>query len=300
VVRRFGKTMALLAGIGAAAVGRTVLANGIAGDRLFPSTLTVEDTEDDDEIALPTISWLRRGANGDSPAGRDLDIEGEYSRSLTSDTALSISPGWQQLDTAGGARAGWNNLDLTLKHVTVLNAPHELLVSTGFIAELGSTGARSIGADTFDTFEPVVTFGKGFGDLPDTMNWLRPAAVTGDAGFAVPTGPAPKLADYGLTLQYSLVYLSKHVEGSMVPGWATSLIPLVEFAAESPVGRTYGERTTLTASPGIAWNSNTYQVTVEAMLPLTRATGSGVGVIAQLHIFLDDVFPKPIFGGASE
>lgn len=287
----------MLAALGAVAARIPAAANGIAGDRLFPSTLTVEDTQDDDEIALPTVSWLNRGADGDSQAGRDLDIEGEYSRSLTSDTALSISPGWQQLDSAGGARTGWNDLGLTLKHVTVLNAPHELLVSTGVVAELGSTGARAIGADTFDTFEPVVTFGKGFGDLPHTMNWLRPAAVTGAAGFAVPTGPAPRLADYGLTLQYSLVYLDQHVEGSHVPHWAAPLIPLVEFAAESPVGRSYGERTTLTASPGIAWNSDTYQVTLEAMLPLTRATGSGVGVIAQLHIFLDNLFPKPIFGG---
>lgn len=296
--QRFGRTAALLAGIGAAIVGRSALGNGIAGDRLFPSTLTVEDTQDDDEIALPTISWFHRAADGDGLAGRALDAEVEYSRSLTSDTALSVTPGWQQLYTAGGVRTGWDDLDLTLKHVTVLDAPHELLVSTGLITELGGTGTRRIGADTFDTFEPVVTFGKGFGDLPHTMNWLRPAAITGDAGFAVPTGPAPKLADYGLTLQYSLVYLDQHVAGSTVPHWAAPLIPLVEFAAESPTGRSYGERTTLTASPGVAWNSDTYQVTVEAMLPLTRATGRGVGAIAQLHIFLDDLFPKPVFGDA--
>lgn len=287
----------MLAGVGAAIVGRTAVANGIAGDRLFPSTLTVEDTEDDDEIALPTVSWFNQGANGGTPAGRDLNIVSEYSRSLTSDTALSITGGWQQLDDDGATHAGWDNVELTLKHVAVLDGPHELLVSAGLITELGGTGARGIGADDFDTFEPVVTFGKGLGDLPDDMDWLRPAAVTGDAGIAVPTGAAAKLVDYGLTLQYSLVYLDQHVAGSTVPRWAAPLIPLVEFAAASPLGRAYDERTTLTAAPGIAWNSDTYQVTLEALLPITRAAGSGVGVIAQVHIFLDAVFPKPLFGG---
>jgi hypothetical protein len=294
VRHRLSVIVVLLVGVGIAILARTAVANGIAGDRLFPSTLTVEDTEDDDEIALPTISWLDRGANGDSPAGHDLDIESEYSRSLTADTALSITGGWQHLDNSGATHAGWDNLELTLKHVTVLNAAHELLVSTGLITEIGGTGARGIGADDFDTFEPVVTFGKGFGDLPRDMNWLRPAAVTGDTGIAVPTGAAAKLVDYGLTLQYSLVYLDQHVAGSTVPRWAASLIPLVEFAAESPLGRTYSERTRITSSPGIAWNSDTCQVTLEAMLPLTRATGRGFGFVAQLHIFLDNVFPKPL------
>jgi hypothetical protein len=31
-------------------------------------------------------------------------------------------------------------------------------------------------------------------------------------------------------------------------------------------------------------------------LPLTRAAGNGVGAVARVHIFLDDLFPKPIFG----
>lgn len=293
---QLGKVLVLAAGIGALVAGRSVCANGIAGDRLFPSTLTVEDTQDDDEIALPTVSWLKRGVNGDNPAGRDLDVTAEYSRSLTSDLSLSVGTGWQQLDGSGAARSGWNNLDLTLKRVTVLNAPHELLVSTGLIADLGGTGARRVGSEGFDTVEPMVTFGKGLGDLPHDLDWLRPAAITGAAGIALPTGPAAKLVDYGLTLQYSLVYLDQHVAGSAVPHWAAPLIPLVEFAAESPFGRSYGERTTLTASPGVTWNSDKVQFTLEALLPLSRATGNGVGFIAQVHIYLDDVFPEPLFG----
>jgi len=40
---------------------------------------------------------------------------------------------------------------------------------------------------------------------------------------------------------------------------------------------------------------------VEAIIPINERTGTNVGVIAQLHFFLDDLFPdslgRPLFGG---
>ena len=33
---------------------------------------------------------------------------------------------------------------------------------------------------------PTFWFGKGFGDLPDSLKWLRPFAVTGQVGYAIP------------------------------------------------------------------------------------------------------------------
>jgi hypothetical protein len=273
------------------------LANGIAGDRMFPSTLVVEDTQNDDEISLPTVSWLHRGANGDMPAGGDLHVTGEYSRSLTSDLSALIGGGWRRLTPGGRASIGWDNLELGLKYRTLLDEPHEFLLSTALIAEIGGTGARSSGAEGFSTVQPIVSFGKGFGDLPHQWDWLRPAAITGATGLALPTGAGTKQATYGLTLQYSLIYLDQHIGGTAVPGWAASLVPLVEFSAISPLGRSYGTRTTATANPGIAWvQGDDWQITAEAVLPLTRATGRGVGFIAQVHIFLDDFFKKPVFG----
>ena len=52
--------------------------------------------------------------------------------------------------------------------------------------------------------------------------------------------------------------------------------------------------------PGVIWVGNYFQVGVEALVPINRASGSGVGVVAQLHLYLDDMFPKtigrPLFG----
>ena len=51
--------------------------------------------------------------------------------------------------------------------------------------ELGGPGARRVGADPFTTYTPTFLFGKGAGDLPETMNWFRPLALTGTVGYAV-------------------------------------------------------------------------------------------------------------------
>jgi hypothetical protein len=61
-----------------------------------------------------------------------------------------------------------------------------------------------------------------------------------------------------------------------------------------------GIGTTGTINPGVIWVGNYFQVGLEAIVPINRASGSGVGVLAQLHLYLDDIFPRtigqPLFG----
>jgi len=52
-------------------------------------------------------------------------------------------------------------------------------------------------------------------------------------------------------------------------------------------------------NPGIAYVAKTYQVGIEAIVPLNSEGGRNVGMRAQLLLFLDDLLPsifgKPIF-----
>jgi hypothetical protein len=79
------------------------------------------------------------------------------------------------------------------------------------------------------------------------------------------------------------------------------LIPLVEFALETPLNRGEEGQTTGTIKPGVIWAGKYFQVGVEAVIPINERTGNNVGVIAQLHFFVDDLFPnslgRPLFGG---
>jgi hypothetical protein len=88
-----------------------------------------------------------------------------------------------------------------------------------------------------------------------------------------------------------------------LPEFINHLIPLVEATLQTPVANTLtsGTLTTGTINPGVIWVGNTFQFAIEALIPINRQSGSNVGVIAQLHFYLDDIDPrgigKPIFGG---
>jgi hypothetical protein len=49
----------------------------------------------------------------------------------------------------------------------------------------------------------------------------------------------------------------------------------------------------------VIWVGKYFQLGIEAMIPVNRQSGTGVGAIGQLHLFLDDIFPnsigRPIF-----
>ena len=50
--------------------------------------------------------------------------------------------------------------------------------------------------------------------------------------------------------------------------------------------------TTGTINPGILWAGQSVQLGIEAVIPVNGRSGSKTGVIAQLHFYLDDIFPK--------
>ena len=90
-----------------------------------------------------------------------------------------------------------------------------------------------------------------------------------------------------------------------LPDFINHLIPIVEAQFQTPAGNSFGTGlvTTGTVNPGVIWVGNYYQVGVEAIIPINRQSGTGVGVIGQLHLYLDDIFPRgigqPLFGAST-
>ena len=170
-------------------------------------------------------------------------------------------------------------------------------------AHTGRTNA--LGADDFTTLSPLVNFGKGFGDLPDTLPWLRPIAVTGSLSLDVPTktqsngDPHPNNFNYGFAFEYSLEYLQHHVKDIGLGAPFDRMIPLVEMSYSTALNRGLGGQTVGTIQPGIIWAGQFMQIGAEAIIPINRASGHGLGAMLQLHFYLDDIFPnsigRPIF-----
>ncbi|SAK91791.1 hypothetical protein AWB79_06742 [Caballeronia hypogeia] len=264
-------------------------AHAIAGDRVFPATMAVDDPGVGDEANLQFGHIRVPGDDGDQSINT---FQFEYDKLITSRLALSVGGTYAMQNNP--TAHGFDNFEVGLKYLLYVNEAHEFMTSVGVNAELGGTGSRAI-ADNFSTISPTVFVGKGMGDLPDSLSWLRPVAITGEAGPALTTGAGqPNAFNYGFTVQYSLPYLEQHVHSLGLPQPLASIIPLIEI----PISRAQGQ-TTGTVNPGFIWINRYGQFGIEAQIPINRASGSHVGVLVQAHIFFDDVAPttigKPLF-----
>lgn len=293
--------------------------HGFAGARFFPATLSTDDPFVSDELSLPTVSTIKTPDDGGT---RETDISVDISKRITPEFAIEIGESFSVLNPHEGPSAnGFGNLELGGKYELLKNAEHEAIVSIGLDVEIGGTGGRSVGADSSSTWTPGIFFGKGFGDLPVDLRFLKPFALTGLAGITIPTSAGtrsvtidtrtgerdieieqhPNVLEWGFALEYSLIYLQSQVQDVHLRAPLDRLIPLVEFAFESPLNRGPAGPTTGTINPGMIWAGKYFQIGVEAVVPINEHTGNNVGLIAQLHFFVDDLFPhsvgRPLFGG---
>ena len=204
--------------------------HGFAGARFFPATLSTDDPFVADELSLPTVSSI---VTPDGGGTRDTEI--------SSDIALRITPKWDiefgetfitLKPSEGKAVNGFDNLSIGSKYEFFENDEHEAVVSLGLGVDVGGTGSKELGADTFSTWAPGIFFGKGFGDLPDTVSFLKPLAVTGQVGVAIPTSAStrtvtlnettgerdieierhPDVLEWGFAVEYSIIYLQEQVK----------------------------------------------------------------------------------------
>jgi hypothetical protein len=286
------------------------LAHCFVGARFFPATLAIDDPCVADELSMPTVSWSR---TADSPPANEWDISGELSKRITEDFGISIGETWSQIHQPGGfTAAGFADLETTFQYQLLKDQNHELAMLLGLIVDWGGTGATNSGLGTpYSLLTPTYYFGKGFGDLPDSAGWLRAFAITGQIGYQIPTQSydltqnlfIPQVLTYGASLQYSMPYLKSEIQDLQLPDLINHLIPIVEAQLSTPVANNFGNSyaTTGTINPGVIWVGTYYQVGLEAQVPVNRESGSGVGFLGQLHLYLDDMFPstlgQPLLGG---
>jgi hypothetical protein len=292
------------------------LANAFAhcfvGPRFFPATLTIDDPCVADEVSLPTVDWFM---TGDIPPAAQWDIAVELDKRITEDLGFSIGDEWSQIRTPGGPVVqGFSDLETALQYQVLKDAAHETAMLVGLVVAWGGTGATSAGiGSAYSTVTPTYYFGQGFGRLPDAVGWARPFAITGQVGYQIPTASydvsqaafIPQMLVYGGSLQYSMPYLKSEVKDLQLPDFINHLIPIVEMQLFTPVANNFGNPATTTGSinPGVIYVESYFQVGLEAIIPVNAASGSGVGVLGQLHLYLDDMFPRslgrPLIGGMS-
>src|SRR5215831_4802476 len=298
----------LLIFFGTLGLAHSAHAHGIAGNRYFPGTLTFDDPVVADELLFDYAT--RQHPAEDGGLVRDNAASITFMRLLTPDVAFGASTtGIVRSRSNFPQQAGFDNVDLTFKAMLFRSDPHEILLSAAIRWEIGGTGNAAVGGDRPNILQPGIFYGKGFGDLPDSLAWFRPFAIAGAVTAELPTrnsttivgidpltgrfGPfatkLPDLVHWGFALEYSTLYLTDRFTGGPPKKEPLNqLVPLVEFSFDSPIG----QKTAATANPGLSYVAVAWQLAGEAIIPLNHEGGRGVGFRAQLLLFLDEVSPR--------
>ena len=294
----------------------TAQAHGIAGNRYFDGTMTFDDPAVADEAIVPNFQYLGFPTQGSNVI--ENRINWSFARLLTPNLAATLDSGWLHQNWPIGHTSGFDKTNLGLKYEAYRDNKHEALVSVSLAWGIAHSGSIGVGTDAPNTIQPGIAFGKGFGDLPDSLSWLRPFAITGAFVDEEPIGvagrtlvpnlatdnfqnlasPAVRTLHWGFSIQYSTLYLtSRFTNGSPTSEPLNQWVPLVEFRFDSPAG----QKMVATANPGLAYVAVAWQASAEVILPMNRAGGNGPGFRAQLLLFLDDlmpsVFAKPLLTG---
>jgi hypothetical protein len=288
--------------------------HGVAGARLFVSTLLIDDPNVADEATLPLFFWLPQPTSPGAQPAQQYQLNFEWDKRITENFGFAINDGYSWLRTPGARTAnGWQNIEVTLKYKPYVNAEHEFMMSVGVIRELARTGANgsngaSLGNDDTGSTTPRFYFGKGLGDLPIGM--LRPLAITGAFGYQIvdkklkfttdTTGDmsfnngGPNLWVGGMSVQYSMLYLQSQVKDLDLPEWVNKLTPLVELTWSSSASKPNNTSTQYLFGVGVNYTQRFYAMSVEMLVPGNRETGSHLGVVAEFHLYFDDLFPTSL------
>jgi len=286
------------------------------GNRIFPGMLSVDDPCVDDEFQFPIIASFQN-----SDDSEEVRISGELDKTITQNFAVDVTEDWVHLHVPNlGNSTGFDNFGTHFKYQFVNDAEEELDMAAALVVDWGGTGSRAVGAAPFTTLTPTWYAGKGFGFLPQPMKFLKPLGVTLQLGYSFPTEADtttfdkftglstaisnPQFLVWGGSLQYSMPYLKSMVADFKFPNFINYLTPIVELSLETEAADFDGNGTTGTISPGVIYNNEKYQMSFEAIIPINRTSGEGVGAIVAFHLHLDDLLPdslgKPLFRAASK
>lgn len=269
-------------------------AHGFAGQRFFPATLTIDDPFVADEGDI--LFGQSRTPNDAGGKVTTNSATVEFAKRVTSDFGLSVATEYDNLQYSNGdpSQRGFNNLNVGAKYLALVDDSRETLVSVGLNSSVQNSGNRNI-SDPFSTISPALFFGKGFGDLPQSLAYLRPVAITGIISPNFTTQhTAPDTLNWGFTFQYSLPYLQSFVKDMGITNPFNHMIPVIEMPMNTCLNGNCAGQTTGTINPGVIWFSHWGQLALEGTIPVNQRSGNHIGVLFQLHFYFDDMFPNTL------
>ena len=266
-------------------------AHAIAGQRLFPSTLTFDDPGIGAEFPL-VFSRIR----ADGVYQNDLSLS--VTKPVTPAFSLIAATDYLGISQPGAPTThGLGNVSVGGVWQVYRNADTESIGSFSISDSIARTGSRAM-RDNYSTWSPEFDFGKGFGNA--RAPWMKPFALSGALGLDLPTDSrAPRMLDWGTSLQYNIAYLQDFVKYVGIKAPFNKMIPIVELPMQTCLDRGCRGQTTGYISPGVIWIGHYFQAGFELQVPINHRTGHSVGILFGVDLYLDDLashgFGAPLF-----
>jgi hypothetical protein len=275
--------LAIAGALLALAAASPAAAHAIAGERLFPSTLNFDDPGIGAELPLVF-------SHGRSDGVTNNELELSITKPITPGFSLTAETGYLSAHAPGaGSVRGWDNLTLGAVWQVFHNAADESIGSFSIHRTSQHTGSRAVREDT-SSWAPEFDVGKGLGNA--SAGWLRPFAMTGSFAVDLPdAASAPRMLDWGTSIQYSIPYLQNFVKYAGIKGPWARMIPLVEFPMQTCLDHGCSGQTTGYVAPGVIWLGRYVQWGVELQVPVNHRTGNSIGIMFGLDFYLDDLAP---------
>ena len=276
----FGSTLSFL-------VGSPAHAHGTVGQRTFIEPFVTEDANPKNEFVIAKPGFFNTHEGNEFSLGFSLE------KKLSENFSFALEGEWTAQRVGGAPNPeGFQNPGLLLKYSLWKSPAREFILSPALAIE-PPLGDRDVGAERDTTVAPLLLFGKGWGDLPQSLSYLRPLAIMGDAGFEILTNAETETVfKYDVLLMYSLPYLHTYVRDFGTPWPLRQLVPLVEFNFETRINGL--ERTTeARITPGLVYLGRSVQLGAAGKFPLNRTTGRELdpSILFIVDLFYDDLFP---------
>jgi len=210
-------------------------------------------------------------------------------------SSFSIFAGYQRFFEEEQEPTTSSNFALGYKHVLFSMPAHEFLCTIDPAIEL-PLGNRSEGSESHARAGFDLLFQKGFGDVPDSVRLLRPAALEGSWGWeSKVTGARDDLTTADLELEYSLAYLDANVAPDSVPYALRNLTPHLDFDyAQYLSAHRNASTPDFELTPAIAWLNAVFEINLGVQVALNEAAASNTGAVAfvwLLGITYDQIVP---------
>ena len=145
-----------------------LLAHGVVGKRLFVEPIATEDANVFSEYDVVVPSYIK------GEDGKELELGTSLTLQLTENLGLEMEGERVSLDPEeGSGESGWANPEAVFKYVAFSSPAHEWIATAALGVEF-PWGSEDIGAEEFWAFETGLFYGKGLGDIPAGLRYLRP------------------------------------------------------------------------------------------------------------------------------